>query len=332
MSIGSTLTTQNLIDYARSAYEKSTSVLGLAGYDDEPALSWANDIIQHIFTKDDPWKWNSYNLPSILTQPYQQDYPTNISVNLMGWLESGTFVDINNPAGTPQYFVTPPIQAVARLLPTYVRGIPEEYCWIYNRNARTATWPGPGVLFQDPLVVNGGGPGNNPICAITDTNGNILTVSQYGTTGTTQPTWPANGAPAGTIVNDGTVQWTVMDPNGICIRVNALASFGSNVWQINPVYQRKPPVITDLNQTFDPIPDDLQFLIKQGFLCYCYKKSDPKMFQQEFQQWLLNVQEAMGASDRETQSFGIYPASPIQGGRGDGQGYGYVGWFGWSSE
>jgi hypothetical protein len=70
------------------------------------------------------------------------------------------------------------------------------------------------------------------------------------------------------------------------------------------------------SQTFAPVPDELQFLIKQGFLTYCYKKSDRKTFQVEYAQWLEDIQEALGQSDREPQSFGIYPADSLQRGGG----------------
>lgn len=327
----STFTVQNLIDYAR-VYDFCIPTVGVAGYDDEPALSFANDIMQKIIAKNNPWKWNSYPTPVFYSQPYQQDYPTSISANTIGWLESATFTDINNPAGTPQYFIKPPLQCVARLLPTYVVGIPSEICWIMNQNAQTGTWPGPGMLYLNPLISQGGGPGNNPLTAITDTNGNIQVVTTYGTTGSTEPTWPAAEAQAGTTTQDGSVVWTVQDPNGIAFRVNMLATYGSNVWQFNVTYQQKAPLITSLTDTFAPIPDDLQYLIKQGFLAFCYKKSDKATFQTEYAQWLADIQQALEQTDREAQTFGIYPADSLQNtGGGSGVGtYGYPGFWGWS--
>lgn len=322
---------QNCIDYART-FDFAVPTVGLAGYDDEPALSFSNDIMQKIIAKNNPWKWNSYVAPVFFSQPYQQDFMTNISSNTMGWLESATFTDINNPAGTPQYFIKPPLQTVARLLPTYVVGIPNEIAWILNRNSVTGSWPGPNMLYLNPLISQGGGPGNNPVTGITDPNGNLQTVTTYGTTGSSQPTWPSAGAQAGTTTNDGSVVWTVMDPNGVAFRVNMLATYGSNVWQFNVTYQQRAPLITSLTQTFAPIPDDLQYLIKQGFLAFCYKKSDRNTFQIEYAQWLADIQQALEQTDREAQTFGIYPADSLQNtGGGSGVGtYGFPGWWGWS--
>ena len=326
----STLTIQNLIDYVR-CFDWCVPTVGLAGYDDEPSLSFANDIIQKIIAKNNPWKWNSYVAPVFYTQPYQQDYPTNIPSSTMGWLESATFTDINNPAGTSQYFVQPPIQCVARLLPTYVIGIPDEVSWLLNRNAQTGVWPGPNQLYQPPLISEGGGPGSNPLTAITDTNGNIQLVTTYGETGNVEPTWPYAQTSPGITTQDGTVVWTVMDPLGVAFRVNRLATYGSNVWQFNITYQQKPPLLTQLTQTFAPVPDELQFLIKQGFLAYCYKKADHKTFQTEYAQWLEDIQEALEESDRETQTFGFYPSQALQspGGGAGTAAWNYPGWVGW---
>jgi hypothetical protein len=100
------------------------------------------------------------------------------------------------------------------------------------------------------------------------------------------------------------------------------------------VYQQKPPNITSLGQTISPIPDDLSYLVKQGFLTFCYKQVDNAKFKEEFAQWMADIQEAMGASDREYQEFGFSPSEGIATGSG-GQntgGSGYPGWPGWSSD
>lgn len=324
----STLTGQNVLDYAR-AFPWTTSVLGTVGYSQEPAVSFLDDVVKKILAKANPWKWNMVPAPVFYTQPYQQDYPTSISQNDLGWLMNCTMVDINNASQQPP--VQPPIRAVQNLLPTSSCGNPNQICWIPNQLAITGNWPGPGIPYKNPLYINGGGPGNNPFTAISDSNGNIQVLTQYGVTGTVQPTWPAANAPAGTITNDGTVVWTVVDPNGIAFRLDRLATYGSEVWQMKPTYQRKPPNITSLSQTFYPIPDDLSYLIKQGFMAYCYQQIDSAKFQEQFAQWILDIQTAMMGSDREPQEFGFYPAQPLQGGGTTGQ-YGYPGWLGWSSD
>jgi hypothetical protein len=248
----------------------------------------------------------------------------------MGWLQAGIIVDMNN---TSQPIPKLPITVVQNLLPTFICSQPSKACWIPNAIAITGQWPGPNVTYTNPLTSQGGGPSNNPFTSITDPNGNIQVVTQYGVTGSSTPNWPGSGADPGTETADGTVIWTLMDPNGVAIRFDWLATNNSQVWELRAIYQKKPPNITSLQQTVAPIPDDLAYLVKQGFLAYCYKMVDLEKFRAEFAQWVLDVQSAMGSSDREYMEFGFYPAAPIQGGGGSGVGigtWGYPGWTGWS--
>jgi hypothetical protein len=155
-------------------------------------------------------------------------------------------------------------------------------------------------------------------------------VTTYGTTlSTGTPSWPAANAAAGTVTSDGSVNWTVQDPNGVTLRLDKVASFGSNVFEIHANYQTKPPVITTLKQFITPVPDDYIYLVKQGFLAFCYKQVDNAKFQTELAQWMLDIKEAMGASDREDQEFGFSPVDSMQdAGQTEND---YPGWPGWSS-
>lgn len=334
-TVASTLNAQLLIDYART-FPWTRPTLGLAGYSTQPAVSFLDEVVKKILSKTNPWKWNADKFPVIETQPYQQDYPTSISQNNLGWLQAAVIADINNTANPIPIL---PINTVDKLLPTMITGRPQKVAWVTNSIAQTAIWgrgrpgdPGPNVPYTNPLVLNGGGPGRNPLTAITDPNGNVLVVTGYGVTGSTPPSASSN-APAGTTVIDGTVTWTVQDPNGVALRVDALATFQSVVWELRVLFQKKPPNITTLQQTIAPIPDDLNYLVKQGFLAFCTKQTNRADFPAEYAQWLADIEEAMGSSDREYQEFGFYPAQPIQGGGSEGGNagtWGYPGWPGWS--
>lgn len=328
-TITSTVTAQNLINYAR-LFPWTKPAVGLAGYSDEPAVSFLDDIVKKIMAESNPWKWNAARVPAFQTQPYQQDYPTNISQNTLGWLQSGIVEDINNPIAV-NFFPKAPMTVVKNLLPTSDTDVPLKAAWVPNGIAITGQWPGANTPYVDPLIVNGGGPSNNPITAITDPNGNIQVVTTYGVTGSAAPSWPAAGATAGTVTSDGTVNWTVQDPFGVAFRLNKLATYNSNVYRIRLLYQNKPPNILNLKQTIAPIPDDLKYLVQQGFLAHCWKQADSSKFQEQYAQWLEDIQKAMGSSDREAEEFGFSPATPIQGGGGSESGYSYPGWPGWGS-
>ncbi|MHB8666754.1 MAG: hypothetical protein ACYC7B_04440 [Burkholderiales bacterium] len=332
-TVASTLNAQLLVDYART-FPWTTPVMGRAGYTTQPAVSFLDEVVKKILAKTNPWKWNANGFPAINLSPYQQDYPTSVSQNVLGWLQAAVALDINNTSN-PRPKI--PVIAVDRLLPTMTIGRPQKVCWITNSIAITGVWgrgepsdPGPNDTYTNPIVIQKGGPGNNPLTAITDANGNILVVTTYGTTGSVPPLATLN-APAGTTVSDGSVVWTVQDPNGVALRVDAMPTNQSMVWQLKVLYQQKPPNIKTLTQTIAPIPDDLDYLVKQGFLAFCTKQTDRAKFPAEYAQWLEDIQSAMGSSDREYQEFGFYPSAAIQGGGDSGStgAYGYPGWPGW---
>ena len=330
-NVVSTLTGQKLINYAR-AFAWTRPTLGVAGYSDEPALSFLNEVLCKIMSTSNPWKWNAAKFPAIETQPYQQDYPTSISQADLSWLQAGVIVDINNP-NWPQGPAIIPITCVTSLLPTYLSGVPQKICWVSNSVAQTGTWPGPNTEYKQPLNSLGGGPGSNPLTAITDANGNIQVVTTYGVTGSSEPSWPGAGTAPGTQTTDGSVIWTLIDPLGVALRLDALATYNSNVWELRVVYQKQPPTISSLGQTIAPVPKSLDYLVKQGFLAYCYQQVDEKKFETQIALFLADIQRALGSNDREIQEFGFFPASPLQGvGPSTGGGtFGYPGWPGWTS-
>src|ERR1700678_3964292 len=94
-TVASTLTGEVLLAYGR-LYPWTTPGLSIPGSSDEPTLTFLDDIVKKIMSKANPWKWNEALAPVFYTQPYQQDYPTSISQNAMGWLQNCTMIDINN--------------------------------------------------------------------------------------------------------------------------------------------------------------------------------------------------------------------------------------------
>jgi hypothetical protein len=136
--------------------------MGIAGYTDQPALSYANDIINKILARSNPWKWNAAKVTPFLTQPYQQDYPTNICARDFGWLQTCVALDVNSTS-TPRAIL--PMTCVQAMLPTFLTNRPSKLTWLYNSVCQTGSWPGPDTTYIDPLVANGGGPSSNRLTA-----------------------------------------------------------------------------------------------------------------------------------------------------------------------
>jgi hypothetical protein len=327
--MASTISVQNVLDYART-YPVLTQVLGtpVAGYgmgQSSTAIVIANEVLAEILAEPFNWKWNRVIAPAFLTNSLQQDYPT--SITNLSWIETCTRVDINNTS------IPKPIsgmEVVRELLPTSYQYTPTQLSWVPNAEAQLGTWT--------PSTTYASGSGANampaqPYTAILDSNGNIQVITTYGTTGSTEPGTPVGfgtgfgesfggGVPSpwattvGATTRDNTVVWTMVDPQAIAFRLSPLPSQTGTLWQVFAVYQKKPPLITSLAQTWAPIPDELAYVYRQGFLAKALKAADDERYEKEYMLFEALIKKALGSSDREAEEFSMYPGRSIQGGCG----------------
>jgi len=164
-------------------------------------------------------------------------------------------------------------------------------------------WGAGGVAGISAFVPAILGQGANPITQILDPNENIQVVTTYGTCGNTQPLWPASNAPPGTRTQDGTVVWTVADPNGIGVRIDPVPSQTGVVFQFNLIGQMPAIQFTKLNQTIAPFPDKYEGYFRQGIIAQCYRyATDPKIqakFEKNYQIWIKSLNDLRSTQDRE---------------------------------
>ena len=334
--MASTLKLQDIVNSAK-AYADLVPVLGKGGWEQEPALTIANDVMQRYLSSNMNWKFNRAKPLSILTVALQQDYVTNIT-NL-GWLEQGWRIDINNTINPKPAFA---MEAVRDLALTSYQANPFNVSWIPNPIANFGMWKantnyyGSYSVAQTPM---------SPIQQFVDANGNILfidssvlklnlnspgwafngipstlpsTTTPFGTSGSVQPILPPNTAP-GTTVNDGGangVTWTVTDPNAIAIRLAPLPATSGIPWLVVPVYQLKPPILKTLAQTIAPIPDEYGYLFRMGFMAMCRDHAAPgsKQAAESYQKWEEMLIVALRGADREREEAGLYPSESLMGG------------------
>ncbi len=287
----------------------------------QPSLTICNDTMIEIISDQFNWKWNRLNLPVFYTNSWQQDYALNV-VNL-GWLEGGWMVDINNTS-TPKPIW--PLEAVKDLPPTSVQwGIPQQVCWTYNKLMQYGTWAA-SATFINPIGVTG--MPSNPLTQIADPNGNLWVVTTYGTTGSSQPSWPtvlvyptpqAPNATA-TTVTDGSVTWTALNPNGQGIRCNPLPPQAGVVYQFNIFGQYRPLAFcngnfTNFDQTIEPIPDDFAKAFRDGFVAMAYAHSPEKGIREKHQDmhalWIASLQKLKIQGGRERENNGFYPSTSV---------------------
>lgn len=329
---------QNIVNSVRS-YPELQPIIGASGWTQEPALSMSNGVMQRFLAQTMDWKWNRKMAPGILTVPLQQDYVTSITD--LGWLEKAWKIDINNNTVPKPIFG---MEAVRDLDQTSFQSVPFQISWIPNSLAIMGTWQ-PNTLY--PCSYGTANPQPSPIQQFVDVNGNYLYIDgsvlklnasspgvgsipvtpppviiffevpddpsqpgPYGTSGSTEPAAPAN-SPAGTTVQDGSVVWTVADRYGIAFRLLPMPAFSGIAWLFVPVYQEKPPILISLQNTIAPIPRELTYLFRQGFLAMAYEHAGSKLAAQSWAKFEEALVIALKSGDRERDNAVMYPSEGL---------------------
>jgi hypothetical protein len=280
------------------------------GYAAQPALAIGNTVMGEMLSVRCPWKWNRVKVPAFVLTPLQQDY-ASININNIAWLENGVRIDINNTQVPPPSWKIAAVRDIE--IDNSVGGFPGEICWFQNNQLEYGVWPGAGIIYSNPIgpaITN-----TNKWTNILDAAGNILVLTQYGTTGLTPPTAPY-GAGAGLVVIDGTCEWTVADPAAQGFRFLPRPPTGGNVWLVRVFAQMKaPPRFINLGQFIEPIPDDYAKWFIDGFIAYAHRYSSNPAVLARFPQmkaaWQSSIAQAATQGDREDEAKGFYPDQSI---------------------
>ena len=325
MASNSTITLQSVVDHART-FNELTPVLSVSGYELQPALTIASDVMATMLAPGMNWKWNRFKVPVWYTNAWQQDYAVP-GVVLLQWLEHGFIIDINNTALPTPFW---PVECVRDLDATswQVARI-GQVCWLPNDQLTYGTWQ-PNAFYNQILGTPANSTTPTPPWQIQDPNGNFWVVSNMANqsvqTGITEPTWPttpvyptySNPTQAPTTVNDNTVVWMAINPKGQGFRVNPLPSAGSLYFQVNLIGQKRPPQFINLQQTLDPIPDDYATFFRQGFIAHAYRHSpDPRIrakAQDAIAAWSSSMTQALTQAMREREEAGFFPTESVTSG------------------
>jgi len=338
-------------------------ILTAGGFNQTLICELATDTMAAMCDTTAPWKWNEIVLPPFYTNSWQQDYalvypgvaspPTGgPSVTNLEWLTDGIGVQINN-SSTPKPWSWIEVgrrqgRSTATVLGNSFFASPQFTCsWLPNNLLYYGTWgaamtgnstwgnnPQAHQVIGSPLTSSNITP-SNPINQIQDANGNYLVVSTYGTTGSTAPSAPTSSAP-GTLVTDGSVVWTVIDPYGQGIRIKPVPSQTGPVWQLTLMGQMKPvrfnPLVSLNLQTLFPLTDDYENIFRQGVIAQAYLYSPEEKQRAKgtdlWNRWVstvhsLSLQAGKQQGERERDLDRVVPESSIM-----GAGSPRVGWVG----
>lgn len=338
-------TVQQVLNQLKSNPEFYNLLGGAAGYSTEPGLTLANEVMSRILAENMPWKWNREIAPPFLTVSLQQDYCTQL--NDIGWLENGWLVDINNSTSNSNGAPKPirPLETVRDLTQTSAQSVPFQISFVPNYQAYMGLWQantaygcGYGVA-QLP---------RSPIQQFIDANGNILyidstnlglniespgytgttiplpTFAPYGTSGSVQPAAIPN-ATAGTLVQDGSVIWTVADPQAYCLRVSPVPALNGLTWLVCTQFQQAPPILSTLQQNLYPIPYSMLYLFRAGLRAALTRENDLAKGQAMYAEWEQVLMQAIRAADRQQEDNELVVQQGILSGPGQCNGWNGIG-------
>lgn len=84
---------------------------------------------------------------------------------------------------------------------------------------------------------------------------------------------------------------------------------------IKPVYQKKAVIKTALTGAgtgdWSPVPDELQWVVRLGFLAWALKHADDNRAEREMVNFFGAIARALGLHDAERRHEGLYPARSI---------------------
>lgn len=304
----STISVHDVFDRVAAKGIPTPLTAAVAGYTTDMAVAMASDVMREMIKERFNWKWNRQTAAAFLTNSFQQDYP-QIGVKNIAWLEDCDRVDINNTQFPKPLKSITVRRQLSRTSDQY-RPI-AEICWMFNKDLSYGTWPGAGIRFNPLVTAN---VLQNPLMSMVDANGNLLTLTTFGTTGVAAPA-AAVASAEGFTVNDGSCVWTVVNPYGQGFRVDQLPGAAGPVYQLIPYYQCKAPTITLLSQMIDPIPDDYSNYFQKGLEAYCLKASpnpaDKLRGDDAEIAWIRSMVDAKQQGDREPDAYGILPATQV---------------------
>ena len=254
INTSSTVKLQEIINNAKS-FADIEPVVNVAGSSVQRVLNIANDVMNAICSTSFPWKWNEFNLPTFITNSFQQDYagiyPDGTSITTLGWLERGIVIDINNSAQPKPYRIVEVGRQLPQATATFWNSATNNPYYLVNYFPNYilyyGTWgeantgneslgnnPVAGSVYTYPFVPNGSQPAN-PINQIQDANGNLLVLTTYGTEGTSAPLLPANSSPGLTISGAGPsftfTGVTAVDAGVSGTYSGTIAGGASNAWK-----------------------------------------------------------------------------------------------------
>lgn len=322
----STTTLQQVINVA-STHIELLPISGVGGYTNEPALSLANDVMQTILSEPLDWKWNRAEMNMLVTSPNRQDYLfAGATFFVLSGVPMGVSIDLTSNNGLTISGATVTIKTLDPYNGSvgdvgYITGTGSNYDSTFTQNGNTSSWGGctytVTAISADfktiTTTVSGGSPSGTSgaagitnfgwlaagTCVNLNTNTPILPTRHLEAVRDLQPFGYASYWPEKVAV--------ISDLGTGVLKIRFYPVPGNTAWGVNLVYQKKAPLKTALSDTWTPMPDELAYCYRQGFLAKAYRYMNSPRAEVEEQKFQGAIRQALGADEREALPIQLYP-------------------------
>jgi hypothetical protein len=318
------ITLQQIVNQAQTHVELAP-LANVAGYNDEPALSLCNDVIQELLSTGYTWKFNRVECPPFFTQRGKQDY---FFAGASAFTTSGKSAGIalTDMGGATKVGTTVTIKTIEKHAfevgeTVYLSGIEvEAYNSTFTQTPNGSSWTGGKTVASVPtpytftytddatVLAASGAPGISNFGELES-----ATMVRADDEAAVQKVWHPTAVRSLKPSSDRGIPdkvAVVSDESGVLkIRLHGIPE--SEPWQINLVYQRKAPQKTALTQTWFPFPDEYAFVFRQAFLARAYRYINSRRADIEEQKAQRAVLKAMGKDDGESSDEHFAPQTPL---------------------
>lgn len=323
--MASTITLQQVADYARTQ-TSLLPIVGVGGFTQEPALSFCNDVLQEMLSAPYNWRFNRASIQPFTTVQYQQDYAltnavatvttplpsqaVNVGIGNVhiqtqannGATQSGTTVTIVTcwPHGFSQgQSVTIAGVVVVGYNGTFtITGTPTTTSFTYTTGGGLTPSGGPGIANINWIER----------CVLEDfqstsplkPNHEIEVVANLPKESIIQPPFKVAH------------QYDTQDTNGLTIPTFRMWPVpSSQIWNAYTDYQQRGPLLTDMSNTWTPIPDELAYVYRQGFLAKAFTHAEDPRGVVEQQKFIMYLAKALNIKDYEIQHQSFFPTRAV---------------------
>ena len=342
----STLSVQSFLNFC-STQGDLLPLSGVGGFQNEPGLSIANDVLSDLISDPNDWKFNRTQLPFFMTVPNKQDYlfagaqifcitvsptPSTVQQASMGWsvgLASASAITVSGGIVTAT-FLEPHRFSVGSVLygnnivaATGNAAIAANYNSVFTDNGTWSQWNNPIGTISAITTLTVSWPVQTG-----QSNGDILGAPGifnwgYGTSASMQEV-NNNSSPPNQYPMSYKRELPVISRVSIPERVAMMTDFGTGVlsfrlhwvpswttFAINVVYQAKAPLIISLNQTMSPFPDNFAAVVRQGFVARMYRYLNSPMADNEYKKLQAAIAKTQATDDAEQSDTNVQPEESL---------------------